>query len=147
MHPLRKSRLDIKMLDKLLLTLSIVLYAVVVPFLEINDTHVFNPAWVAHAKLHEVWQLITNSSFGVVALWLIWFTTNGRVQASVIALLATGGFLAAFAMQDLYGGSMIHSDGSEKTAFGMNVGVLGFGWVFLASLFTLARSVSTGGDS
>ncbi|SNC74659.1 hypothetical protein SAMN04487881_2492 [Marinobacter sp. es.048] len=135
------------MLDKLLLTLSIGLYAVVVPYLEINDTHVFNPAWVAHAKLHEVWQLITNSSLGAVALWLTWFSQNGRAQASLIALLVTGGFLAAFAMQDLYGGSMVHSDGTEKTAFGMNVGVLGFGWVFLTSSFTLARSVSSEGNS
>ena len=115
------------MIDKLLLTLSILLYAVVVPYLEINDTHVFNLAWVAHAKLHEVWQLITNSSLGAIALWLTWFSQNGRAQASAIALLVTGGFLAAFAMQDLYGGSMIHPDGSEKTALGINVGVLGFG--------------------
>lgn len=135
--------MDIKMLDKLLLTLSIGLYAVVVPYLEINDTHVFNPAWLAHAKLHEVWQLITNSSLGAIALWLTWFAQNGRAQASLIALLVTGGFLAAFAMQDLYGGSMIHPDGSEKTAFGINVGVLGFGGVFLTSLFTLARAASS----
>lgn len=135
------------MLDKFLLTLSILLYAVVVPYLEINDTHVFNPAWVAHAKLHEVWQLITNSSLGAVALWLTWFTKGGRAQASLIALLVTGGFLAAYGMQELYGGSMVHSDGTEKTAFGINVGVLGFGWVFLTSLFTLARSVSSQGRS
>lgn len=137
------------MLDKLLLTLSIGLYAVVVPYLEINDTHVFNPAWVAHAKLHEVWQLITNSSLGAMALWLTWFIANGRgiAQASLISLLVTGGFLAAFAMQDLYGGSMVHADGTEKTAFGLNVGVLGFGWVFLTSLFTLARSISSEGNS
>ncbi|MDI9245329.1 hypothetical protein [Marinobacter sp. CHS3-4] len=128
------------MLDKALITFGIVLYAVVVPYLEINDTHVFNSAWVAHAKLHEVWQLITNSSLGAVALWLTWFTADGRGKASLIALLVTGGFLAAFAMQDLYGGSMVHPDGTEKTAFGINVGVLGFGWVFLSSLFTLARA-------
>lgn len=134
------------MLDKILLTLSILLYAVVVPYLEINDTHVFNPAWVAHAKLHEVWQLITNSSLGAVALWLTWFTVDGRGKASLIALLVTGGFLAAFAMQDFYGGSMVHPDGTEKTVFGINVGVLGFGWVFLSSLFTLARSAKGAGE-
>ncbi|MEQ9547631.1 MAG: hypothetical protein RIK85_16655 [Marinobacter sp.] len=128
------------MLDKILLTLGIVLYAVVVPYLEINDSHVFNPAWVAHARLHEVWQLFTNSSLGALALWLTWITSDGRAKASLIALLVTGGFLAAYAIQDVYGGSMVHPDGSEKTAFGINVGVLGFGWVFVSSLFTFARS-------
>lgn len=128
------------MLDKVLLTIGVLLYAAVVPYLEINDSHVFNPAWVAHARLHEVWQLFTNSSLGVIALWLIWFTQDGRGKASLIALLVTGGFLAAIALQDIYGGSMVHPDGSEITAFGVNVGVLGFGWVFLSSLYTFARA-------
>ena len=51
-----------------------------------------------------------------------------------------GGFLAAYAMQGLYGGSMVHVDGTEKTAFGINVGVTGFGWVFVSSVFTLVRA-------
>jgi hypothetical protein len=43
-------------------------------------------------------------------------------------------------MQGLYGGSMVHPDGTEKTAFGINVGVIGFGWVFVSSVFTLVRA-------
>ncbi|WP_273427238.1 hypothetical protein [Marinobacter sp.] len=128
------------MLDKILLTIGIVLYAVVVPYLEINDTHVFNPAWVAHARIHEVWQLFTNSSLGLVALWLTWFDSSGKGKASVIALLVTGGFLAAYLIQDLYGGSMVHPDGTEKALLGINVGVIGFGWVFASALFTLFRA-------
>jgi hypothetical protein len=128
------------MLDKILLTISIALYAIAVPYLEINDTHVFNPDWVAHARLHEVWQLITNSSLGAVALWLTWMSADGRGKASAIALLITGGFLAAYALQGSYGGSMVHPDGTEKTAFGFNVGLIGFGWVFMSSVFTLVRA-------
>lgn len=128
------------MLDRILLTIGIALYAVVVPYLEINDTHVFNPAWVAHARIHEVWQLLTNSSLGLVALWFTWIESSGKGKASVIALLVTGGFLAAYLLQDLYGGSMVHPDGTEKALFGINVGVIGFGWVFASALFTLFRA-------
>jgi hypothetical protein len=128
------------MLDKILLTISIALYAIAVPYLEINDTHVFNPDWVAHARLHEVWQLITNSSLGAIALWLTWMSADGRGIASVIALLITGGFLAAYALQGSYAGSMVHPDGTEKTLLGINVGVIGFGWVFMSSVFTLVRA-------
>ena len=128
------------MLDNILLTISIVLYAIAVPWLEINDTHVFNPEWVAHARLHEVWQLITNSSLGAIALWLTWMSADGRGKASVIALLITGGFLVAYAIQGSYGGSMVHPDGTEKTVLGINVGVMGFGWVFVSSVFTLVRA-------
>ena len=128
------------MLDKILLTISIALYSIAVPYLEINDTHVFNPDWVAHARLHEVWQLITNSALGAIALWLTWMSVDGKGKASVIALVVTGGFLAAYALQGLYGGSMVHPDGTEKTVSGINVGVIGFGWVFASSVFTLVRA-------
>ena len=61
------------MIARILVTVGIVLYAVAVPVLEINDTHVFNPEWVPHARLHEVWQLVTNTAFGALSLWLVWF--------------------------------------------------------------------------
>ncbi|MGB1476487.1 MAG: hypothetical protein ACPG9R_01760, partial [Marinobacter salsuginis] len=69
-----------------------------------------------------------------------WLSDDGRGKASVIALLITGGFLAAYAMQGLYGGSMVHPDGTEKTVLGINVGVIGFGWVFVSSVFTFVRA-------
>ena len=73
------------MLDKILLTISIALYAIAVPYLEINDTHVFNPDWVAHARLHEVWQLITNSSLGAIDQWCIQMVRKRLYQASMSA--------------------------------------------------------------
>ena len=127
-------------MDKFLLTFGFVLYGIVVPWLEINDTHVFNPEWVAHARLHEVWQLLTNSLLGVFAMWRLWGSNNDRYLPSVIALLITGGFLVAYMIQGSYGGSMVHPDGSEKTLFGINVGVIGFGFVFCTSIYTMSKA-------
>ncbi|GAB4234578.1 MAG: hypothetical protein Tsb0034_08290 [Ekhidna sp.] len=130
------------------ITFSVLLYAVAVPILEINDTHVFNPDWTPHVRIHEVWQLITNSSLGVFSLWLTW--KNGKhIFASVISILITGGFLVAYSIQDLYGGSMKYLDGSEKVVLGINIGVLGFGVaiIFLIiGLFTHKRYHINGKD-
>lgn len=116
------------MFQKIIILFSVVLYAVVVPYLEINATHVFNPDWTPHARIHEVWQLITNSSIGALALWLVW--SQGKViLSSILSLLVTGGFLVAYSLQNTYGGSMKYLDGSEKTLFGLNIGVVGFGLV------------------
>lgn len=118
------------MFSKLSITFGILLYAIVVPILEINATHVFNPDWTPHARIHEVWQLITNSCLGMLCLWLTW--KRGQVVLSaLISLIVTGGFLIAFALQDAYGGSMKYLDGSEKTLFGLNIGVVGFGLVVI----------------
>lgn len=129
------------MLDRSLMTFCILLYAVAVPHLEVNATHVFNPEWVAHARLHEVWQLFTNTWLGMVSLWWVWGPGKRLVLPSMLALSVTCGFMAAYILRDLYGGSMVHPDGTEKVIWGTNVGVLGFGFVIAASIFTLARGL------
>ncbi|MEA1785466.1 hypothetical protein U1E44_05135 [Arenibacter sp. GZD96] len=128
------------MSTKFLLTFGILIYAVGVPVLEINDTHVFNPDWTPHVRIHEVWQLITNSSIGLFCLWLVW-AKQKIVLPSVLGLFITGGFLLAFILQDFYGGSMKYLDGSEKTLFGINIGILGFGIVFIVFLYTLFQGM------
>ena len=113
------------MLAKILLTIGILVYAVAVPLLEINATHVFNPEWPPHARLHEVWQLASNSMLGVLALWLTW----RKHEVLLPALLATavmGGFLFAWLASDLYGGSMaLSATTPERTLLGINIGVVG----------------------
>lgn len=125
-------------MNKYIITFSIALYAVAVPILEINDTHVFNPDWTPHVRIHEVWQLITNSGIGLLCLWLVWVKKETKISA-LLSMLVTGGFLLAFALKALYGGSMKYLDGSEKTLFGINIGILGFGVAFILLLTTLRK--------
>lgn len=131
------------MTSKVIVTFSVFLYAIVVPYLEINNTHVFNADWTPHVRIHEVWQLITNSCIGGLCLWLSW--AKNRVKlSSVLSLLITGGFLLAYTFQDYYGGSMKYLDGSEKVIFGVNIGVVGFGFAFVLLVFSMFReSVKT----
>ncbi|MDH0648916.1 hypothetical protein N5D48_15695 [Pseudomonas sp. GD03858] len=113
------------MLAKLLVTVGIVFYAVVVPILEINETHVFNPGWDAHARLHETWQLFTNTALGAFSVWLVW-GRNDLPLASLLTVFVTGGFLLAYWLRDGYGGSMVLSDGSEKMILGLNLGLVAY---------------------
>lgn len=124
------------MLAKVFVTLGILIYALVVPIQDANSTHVFNPEWVAHARLHEVWQLATNASIGAVCLWLTWFRNEVRLPA-VLALCVTGGFHFAYLIRGVYGGSMAHSDGSETLLLGVNLGVVVFGLVVVLSVLAL----------
>ena len=113
------------MIAKLLVSIGIVFYAVVVPVLEINQTHVFNPAWEPHARLHETWQLFTNTAIGAYSVWLVWIRDDLRL-ASLFTLFVTGGFLMAYWLRDGYGGSMVLSDGSEKMILGINLGLFAY---------------------
>ena len=118
------------MILKVLITLGILVFGLLVPILEINSTHVFNPNWPAHALLHEVWQLITNSMLALYCLWLTWVKSD-LLLPSLLGMLVTGGFLLAFLVRDIYGGSMVHFDGSEITLMGLNAGVIVFAMVFV----------------
>lgn len=129
------------MTTRILVTICIVLYAVVVPLLELNETHLFNPAWVPHARLHEAWQLTTNSLIGVFCLWRVWVKNDVRLP-SLLALLVTGGFMVAYLLRAAYGGSMVHTDGSELALAGINAGVIGFGAVMLVSLTVLVMTAA-----
>lgn len=129
------------MIGKLFVTVGIVFYAVVVPVLEINQTHVFNEAWVAHARLHEVWQLFTNSAIGAFSFWLVWFRGTLRLP-SLMTLFVTGGFLMSYWLRDYYGGSMVHTDGSEKMIFGINLGLFAYSLaIFLAGVAVIMESL------
>jgi len=36
-----------------------------------NRTHLFNPAWPPHAKLHDAWTVVLGTALGGTALWLL----------------------------------------------------------------------------
>jgi hypothetical protein len=129
-------------MPKILITVGIFFYAVTVPFFEINDTHVFNLAWQAHARLHEVWQLSTNTAIGLFSLWLTWSKNNIRL-AALMTTFVTGGFLVAYSLRGHYGGSMILTDGSEKILFGMNLGVFSYTLaIFLATAAVMINNTT-----
>lgn len=110
---------------RILVTVATLIYGLIVPILEINDTHVFNPEWPPHARLHEVWQLATNTALAVGCLWLAWRRTNIRLPA-IIALVIMGGFLFAYLAKDSYGGSVVSSPtGDERQVVGISLAVVG----------------------
>lgn len=124
------------MIPKIFVTIGIIFYAVVVPILEVNDSHLFNPLWVPHARLHEAWQLTTNTAIGVFCLWLTWVKNEIRLS-SLITFLITGGFLLAYVTRGIYGGSMVLTDGTEKILLGINLGVFGYSLAIILAIIAI----------
>lgn len=107
---------------RIILTLCLLPFGLLTPILEIGPTHVVNPDWPGHARLHEVWQLGANSGIALLCLWLAWGARRIRLAAA-IALIVTGSFLGALLLAPAYGGTMRHSDGTELTIGGVNSAV------------------------
>ena len=118
------------MYGRITITLHALLFIAVIPYLEVSPTHVFNPDWPGHARLHEVWQLIANAAFALLATILAW-RYKSIVTALVISLVLSGSFITAYGLQGQYGGTMKHSDGSELLIGGVNPA---FGLLLIFSL-------------
>ena len=103
--------------------LSAFIFAGLIPAMEINSTHLFNPEWPEHARLHEAWQLLTNAGISLLALAWVWQRRAPRLGVS-LALIICGAFLTAWALGASYGGSMLHSDGTQLAVAGVNVAVI-----------------------
>lgn len=132
------------MLSKLAVTAASIVFLLILPVAEINETHVFNPAWPEHARLHEVWQLLVHAIFSGVCLWLVWVRREARL-ASLLALAMAGSFVFAYLIRETYGGSMRHGDGEPVTTLA-NVAVVVASCVsalLIASLFEARWSLGS----
>lgn len=103
--------------------LSAAIFAGLIPAMEINSTHLLNPEWPEHARLHEAWQLITNASISLLAVACVWTQRAPRLGIS-LAMIICGGFLTAWVLGTTYGGSMLHTDGTQMAIGGLNVAVI-----------------------
>lgn len=87
-----------------------------------GPSHALNPSWVGHARLHLVWLLGFMFFSGLVNLWLIWgrrpFDVRDLRLAALWQCCNLGGFWAAYALADAYGGLV--------TVPGIHVHVLGW---------------------
>ena len=134
------------MLSKLAVTAASMIFLLILPVLEISETHVFNPAWPEHARLHEVWQLCVHALFSGVCLWLVWVRGEARF-ASLLALAMTGSFVFAYLIRETYGGSMRHLDGEPITTLS-NVAVivvLSVSALLIASIFQTRSPLGSSG--
>ena len=103
-------------------TIALLVPGIVVPILEINATHLLNLGWPPHARLHEAWQLITNSFLAVVGVYWAW---TGRIKsANIIGMAISGGFIAAWLSKDVYGGGMEGTSTAAARVLGMDLPLL-----------------------
>ncbi len=100
--------------------LSAIVLAGLIPVLEVNDSHLFNPEWPAHARFHEAWQLLTNAALALFALWLAMVRGHERLAAG-LSLVVVAALLAAWGLNGIYGGEIGRPGGGGPQVFGLGL--------------------------
>ena len=102
-------------LARILLTLSVLGYALGTIKADFNKTHATNPKWTPHARFHVVWQILSYSGVGLVALYLIWVDGPRPLErlylaAALSAAIYVSFFATVFA-RPAFGGSLYDENG------------------------------------
>ena len=113
------------MIAKILTSLCLILAGMGPLLLDIGDTHLFNPNWDEHSRVHEVWRLATNSMIAFLGLYLIW-KKNMLSIASLLSLCMILGFMISIITMPFYNGLAVGVGIDELKPFSIPLNIFAF---------------------
>ena len=106
---------DYGLVARILLTLVTLVYSLGTIVADFNQTHATNPKWTPHARFHVVWQILSYSGFGLLALALLWVpgpTAMERlILVAIMAAIIYGAFFVALFAIPVFGGGVYDDNG------------------------------------
>ena len=93
--------------------------------IDVGITHLQNPDWDAHARVHEVWRLSTNTFIAFLGLYLIWIMQK-ELLAALLSLCLLLGFWVSVLLMPFYDGLAIGQGVNELEPFGIPLNIISF---------------------
>ncbi len=128
---------------RILLTLSVLGYSAGTLKADFNKTHATNPAWTPHARFHVVWQILSYSGVGLIALYLIWSggpdAFEHLVVAAALGVAVYGAFFATVFSRPVYQGSLYDQNGYQP--FRPPFGPEDWRWDVNVTVFTVLSAI------
>jgi len=123
-------------IPKLLTSLCLILAGIGPLLLDIGDTHLFNPDWDEHSRVHEVWRLATNFMIAFLGLYLIW-KKNMLSIGSLLSLCMILGFMFSVITMPLYNGLAVGVGINELKPYGIPLNIFAFMVVLAAQIVSI----------
>ena len=123
------------MISKYLTSICLLLGTIIPLIVDTGNTHLLNPDWDAHSRVHEVWRLSTNIFLAGLGLYLLWIRNYLLIPALLSLCIVLGFFTAIFTMS-LYGGITIGEGIDEPNPFGIPANI------FVILIIAIIQSVS-----
>jgi len=101
--------------------------------IDVGITHLLNPDWDAHARVHEVWRLSTNSFIAFLGLYLIWIMQK-ELLAALLSLCLLLGFWVSVFLMPFYDGLAVGQGVDELEPFGVPLNIISFAVVSIIQI-------------
>ena len=101
--------------------------------IDVGITHLQNPDWDAHARVHEVWRLSTNTFIAFLGLYLIWIMQK-ELLAAILSLCLLLGFWVSVLLMPFYDGLAIRQGVNELEPFGIPLNIISFAAVSIIQI-------------
>ena len=107
---------------------------------DVNASHLLNPDWDSHARVHEAWRLSTNFLVFSLGIYLLWFK-NKEILAGLLSLCIHLGFVMAAILMPIYGGEPVGEGIPEPEILMVPFNVFFFGSMFFLQGLVLMTAV------
>ena len=101
--------------------------------IDVGITHLLNPDWDAHARVHEAWRLLTNSFIAFLGLYLIWIMQK-ELLAALLSLCLLLGFWVSVFLMPFYNGLAVGQGVDELEPFGVPLNIISFAVVSIIQI-------------
>lgn len=101
--------------------------------IDVGITHLLNPDWDAHARVHEVWRLSTKSFIAFLGLYLIWIMQK-ELLAALLSLCLLLGFWVSVFLMPFYDGLAVGQGVDELEPFGVPLNIISFAVVSIIQI-------------
>ena len=117
-------------MTKYLTTLSLIGGGILPILVDVNTSHLLNPDWDSHARVHEAWRLSTNFLVFSLGIFLLW-SKNKEMLGGLLSLCIHFGFVLGAAFMPFYGGEPVGEGIPEPEILMLPLNVFFFGSMFL----------------
>ena len=101
--------------------------------IDVGITHILNPDWDAHARVHEVWRLSSHSFIAFLGLYLIWIMQK-ELLAALLSLCLLLGFWVSVFLMPFYDGLAVGQGVDELEPFGVPLNIISFAVVSIVQI-------------
>ena len=134
-------------LARILLTLSVLGYGLATIKADFNKTHATNPAWTPHARFHVVWQILSYTGVGLVALYLLWIDGPRPLErlylATALSVAIYGAFFVTVFARPVFAGALYDENG--YLPFKPPIGPQHWRWDANVTAFTILSLITFAG--